>query len=126
MTDSIAQALSGRRLLLVLDNCEHVLDAAADLVEQLLAHTHDGEGDRDLPGGTAGGGRAVCGRSRRWTSPTGPTSAAVELFVERAQAVNPAFALDDEADATAVIGDLSAVWMGSRWRSSWRRRGWCR
>ena len=33
VTDSITQALSGRRLLMVLDNCEHVLDAAADLVE---------------------------------------------------------------------------------------------
>ena len=33
VTASITQALSGRRLLLVLDNCEHVLDAAADLVE---------------------------------------------------------------------------------------------
>ena len=31
------QALAGRRLLLVLDNCEHVLDAAADLVEAILA-----------------------------------------------------------------------------------------
>ena len=29
MIDRIAQALSGRRLLVVLDNCEHVLDAAA-------------------------------------------------------------------------------------------------
>ena len=39
VTDSIAEALSGRRLLLVLDNCEHVLDAAADLVETILART---------------------------------------------------------------------------------------
>ena len=39
VTDSIAQALSGRRLLIVLDNCEHVLDAAADLVETILART---------------------------------------------------------------------------------------
>ena len=33
----MAQALSGRRLLIVLDNCEHVLDAAAELVETILA-----------------------------------------------------------------------------------------
>ena len=35
MADSIATALSGRRLLVVLDNCEHVLDAAAELVETI-------------------------------------------------------------------------------------------
>ena len=32
VTESIARALSGRRMLIVLDNCEHVLDAAAELV----------------------------------------------------------------------------------------------
>ena len=36
MTASVVPALSGRRLLVVLDNCEHVLDAAADLVEAIL------------------------------------------------------------------------------------------
>jgi len=35
----LAQALAGRRLLIVLDNCEHVLDAAADLVETILARS---------------------------------------------------------------------------------------
>ena len=34
---TVADVLSGRRLLLVLDNCEHVVDAAADAVEWLLA-----------------------------------------------------------------------------------------
>ena len=39
MTDCIADALAGRRLLLVLDNCEHVLDAVADLVEAILTRS---------------------------------------------------------------------------------------
>ena len=39
VTESLALALSGRRLLLVLDNCEHVLDAAAELVEAVLTRT---------------------------------------------------------------------------------------
>ena len=39
VADSIVEALSGRRLLMVLDNCEHVLDAAAELVETILART---------------------------------------------------------------------------------------
>ena len=33
----MAAALEGRVRLLVFDNCEHVLDAAADLIEAILA-----------------------------------------------------------------------------------------
>ena len=33
--ESVARAISTKQLLLVLDNCEHVIDAAADLAEQL-------------------------------------------------------------------------------------------
>ena len=88
VTDSVAQALSGRRLLLVLDNCEHVLDAAADLVEAILARTDHGEGARDQPGGLR------VPAEQLWPVPSldvgaGPASAAVELFVERARAVCP-------------------------------------
>ena len=34
---SVAAALEGRSRLLVFDNCEHVLDAAADIIEAILA-----------------------------------------------------------------------------------------
>jgi predicted ATPase/class 3 adenylate cyclase len=34
---AVARALSGKRLLLLVDNCEHVLEAAADVVSRLLA-----------------------------------------------------------------------------------------
>ena len=34
--EAVANALSGKRLLLVLDNCEHVIDATAKMVEALL------------------------------------------------------------------------------------------
>ena len=37
VTESIVEALSGRRLLVVVDNCEHVLSAAADLVDAILS-----------------------------------------------------------------------------------------
>ena len=101
VTDSIAQALSGRRLLIVLDNCEHVLDAAADLVETILARTAtvtvmatSREGLR-LPA------------EQLWPVPSldvagGVDSAAVELFVERAQAVKPDFGPGAAADGEAV------------------------
>jgi predicted ATPase len=36
LADTLAAALAGRRLLLVLDNCEHVVDGAAALAEHLL------------------------------------------------------------------------------------------
>ena len=39
MSESVAAALEGRVRLLVFDNCEHVLDAAADLVEAILARS---------------------------------------------------------------------------------------
>src|SRR6202008_2825024 len=37
--ESVATALEGRIRLLVIDNCEHVLDAAADLIEAILTRS---------------------------------------------------------------------------------------
>ena len=39
VSESVAAALEGRVRLLVFDNCEHVLDAAADLIEAILAQS---------------------------------------------------------------------------------------
>ena len=39
MSESVAAALKGRMRLLVIDNCEHALDAAADLVEAIVARS---------------------------------------------------------------------------------------
>src|ERR1700682_1835973 len=39
VSESVAAALEGRDRLLVFDNCEHVRDAAADLVEAILSHS---------------------------------------------------------------------------------------
>ncbi len=101
VTASIAQALSGRRLLVVLDNCEHVLDAAAALVETILTRTSTANVIATSREGLR------LGAEHLWPVPSldlsgGVTSSAVELFVERARAVTPAFALKDEADVTAV------------------------
>ena len=98
---SIAQALAGRRLLVVLDNCEHVLDAAADLVEAILARSATTKVIATSREGLR------LGAEHLWAVPSlalggGVTSAAVELFVERARAVVAAFGLKDEADVTAV------------------------
>ena len=122
VSESVAAALEGRVRLLVFDNCEHVLDAAADLIEAILAQL----GDRDDPGHQprrAGRRRratmagAIAGRRR------GYRPAAVDLFVERARSVAPRFSMadDDGARWWRSVGVLTE----SRWRSSWRHRG-CR
>ncbi len=100
VTAAVTQALSGRRLLVVLDNCEHVIDAAADLVEAILAGTSTVQ-----VLATSREGLRV-GAEHLWPVPSldvgGDASAAVELFVERARAANPAFALLTDADSDAV------------------------
>jgi predicted ATPase/class 3 adenylate cyclase len=102
VTDSIATALSGRDMLIVLDNCEHVLDAAAELIETTLARA---EGVKVIA--TSREGLRV-EAERLWAVPpldtrAGPDSAAVQLFVERARAVNPGFTLGDDTDAIIEI-----------------------
>lgn len=113
LTDTVAEALSGRRALLVLDNCEHVVDAAADVVESILARS-----DTVTVLATSREGLRAAGERVVPVPPLalegGTASAAVALFVERARAVDPAFELDD-ASAEAVTGicnDLDGLALG--------------
>ena len=102
---SIASALSGQPLLIVLDNCEHVLDATAATVETILSHTElvhvlatSREGLRIAAEHIWPVASLAVGDGR--------SSFAVELFVERARAVRPTFDLDDngsELDAVVEI-----------------------
>jgi predicted ATPase len=97
---SVADALIGRHLLVIVDNCEHVLDAAAELVELIerraatvtvMATSREGLG---VPGEQA------------WPVPslaTGAESAAVRLFVERAGEVIPGYEPGGEADAVVEL-----------------------
>jgi len=101
VTASIAKALTGRRLLVVLDNCEHLLDAAADLVEAIMARSATTKVIATSREGLR------LGAEHLWAVPSldlggGVTSAAVELFVERARSVVAAFGLKDEADVAAA------------------------
>ncbi|ONI68007.1 hypothetical protein BWI15_33675 [Kribbella sp. ALI-6-A] len=97
-TDRLVEVIADRRILLVLDNCEHLVEEVAGLVDSLLAecprlrvlttsreplgipgeHLHQ-VGPLDLP-------------------PAGATDddyPAVRLFVDRARAVRPDFAVTD-------------------------------
>jgi predicted ATPase len=102
VADTVAVALSGREMLVVVDNCEHVLDAAAEVVEAILAHTKAVKVMATSREGLLAAGEQV------WPVPSldvaaGVASAAVELFVDRARAVLPGFGLGDPDDAGAVI-----------------------
>ncbi len=102
VADSVAAALEGRVRLLVFDNCEHVLDAAADLIEAILAASAT---TKIVATSREGLGIAD---EQLWPVPSldvgaGVDSAAVALFIERAQHVSPRFTAGDDEEAGAVV-----------------------
>ncbi len=109
VADLLASALSGREMLLVLDNLEHVLPAAP-LITDLLAACPDLtvlatsrarlrlSGERDVP-------VTPLALPQAGTSPAARdqlASGAIRLWVERARAANPAFSLTAANTATVV------------------------
>jgi len=104
--DTLVDALIAKRLLLVLDNCEHVLDATAELTERLVAQCPD---VRVLATSREPLGLAVEQRfplaplsvPERPGTGDAADSEAVALFVDRAGAV--AAGLDMPADLGPVI-----------------------
>ena len=80
--ESVAAALEGRIRLLVFDNCEHVVDAVADLVESILAQSAT---VKILSTSREGLGLAD---ERLWRVPSLDVSAAVELYTERTRALS--------------------------------------
>ncbi|WP_017559551.1 BTAD domain-containing putative transcriptional regulator [Nocardiopsis baichengensis] len=94
LVDWVRCALDGRRLLLVLDNCEHVVDPVAEAAGALLAA--DGVS-------TVVTGQEALGIPGEAVVPLAPLPVcdAVRLFTERARAASPGFALTD-ANAAGV------------------------
>ncbi|MFJ4013750.1 BTAD domain-containing putative transcriptional regulator [Streptomyces sp. NPDC090026] len=93
----LAEHCSGRRMLLLLDNCEHLVEAAALLAQRLL---------EDCPGlavlATSREPLGVPGELLRPVDPL-PDPVAVRLFADRGAAVRPGFRADaDKATARAV------------------------
>lgn len=94
----IVRYLAGRSLLVVFDNCEHVIDQSAGLAETLA--------------GTVPGLRLIAtsreplGVPGEVLVPVGPLTlpAAVKLFVDRARAVRPGFTADGHT--RPVINDI--------------------
>jgi predicted ATPase/class 3 adenylate cyclase len=106
-------ALRGKRALLIVDNCEHVLQAVGDVVERLLEHCPDFRvlatsreplhvrGERVVrlaPLALAAAG-----------SPAGATrlAPAVSLFLDRISDTAPGFSVaDDDAEGWASVGNI--------------------
>ena len=100
VTRSVAAALDGRSRLLVFDNCEHVLDAAAEMIEAIL---------------TLSSTVRILATSREalraadeqlWPVPsleTGHESPATRLFIERSHAVAPHISLTTGTDEPTVV-----------------------
>ncbi|WP_393059426.1 ATP-binding protein [Streptomyces sp. LN549] len=85
LVDHLAHGSRARSVLLILDNCEHVIDAAAALAETLLTRCPD---LRVLA--TSREPLGVPGESVRPLDPL-PADPALRLFTERARAVRPGF-----------------------------------
>jgi predicted ATPase len=119
LIDTLVAYLKSRDVLLVLDNCEHLIDACADLAERLLA------GCRGVRLLTTSRERLRIGGETTWRVPSlrspdprTPVSLpdvlacpAVQLFLERAKAVRPDFALGPAAAPTmaAVCARLEGL-----------------
>ena len=95
--DSLTRFIADRRMLVVLDNCEHLLDASAALIVALLG---------------ACSGLTLLTTSRESVGVAGEASwrvpslslagEAIELFTDRARHARPDFSVTGEADAAAV------------------------
>ncbi len=102
VAESVAAALEGRVRLLVFDNCEHVVDRVADLVEAILAASAT-----VTILATSREGLGVS-EEQLWRVPSldvnsGTESAAVNLFLDRAQSVVSDFSLAQPGEADAVV-----------------------
>ena len=105
--DALAQVLARRQLLLVLDNCEHVIGAAAELCGRLLLGADDVRvlATSREPLRIAGEARYRLG-PLTLPDPGDPVPAgeceAVTLFADRARRADASFALDEKTAAAAA------------------------
>ena len=110
---TLVDYLNSKRLLIVLDNCEHVIAACAGLASELLRHCADvhivatsreplnvsGEQVYRVPSLSMPDRSSVAAASS--TAESLSQYGSVQLFIERAKAVQPEFAVTD-ANAPAV------------------------
>lgn len=102
LAESIAEAMEGKTQLLVFDNCEHLRDAAAELIDTILVRS---TALRILA--TSREGLTIADEHLRVVPSLdvddGVGSAAVDLFADRARAVVADFELSDPDEASAAV-----------------------
>jgi predicted ATPase len=103
VAQSVAAALEGRVRLLVVDNCEHLLDAAADLIEAILDHSATVK----ILATSREGLRLA--DEQLWPVGSLAVDAAVDLFIERAHRVNPASLADDASVVAEICRRLDGI-----------------
>jgi non-specific serine/threonine protein kinase len=115
LLSAVAQRLSIGKILVVLDNCEHLIDAAATLVQQLLSRS------QDLRILVTSRQRLGLAGEATWRAPSlaiaepdelpadaaksveaAREAPAVQLFIERAREARPDFVMATREDAEAV------------------------
>ncbi|MFA9429940.1 BTAD domain-containing putative transcriptional regulator [Egicoccus sp. AB-alg2] len=105
--EALTAAVAGQRRLVVLDNCEHLLDEVADVVARLLAAAPDvrvlatSRAPLGVPGEVVWSVPPLALPAADADPTTVAATAAVELFVQRVRAHTPTYALRD-ADTPAV------------------------
>jgi predicted ATPase/DNA-binding CsgD family transcriptional regulator len=115
---SLLAQLPGRRMLVCLDNCEHVLDAAADVADAILRHCPEVAVLTTSREPLGVPGEAV------WRVPSLSEEEALALFVERGSSVRPWFSLDPSSEAAVrtmcarldgipLALELAAAWLGA-------------
>ncbi|MGX9889685.1 AfsR/SARP family transcriptional regulator [Streptomyces sp. NPDC002276] len=95
--ERLAEHCGRRRMLIVLDNCEHVVDAAARLVEALLERCPE-----LTVLATSREPLGVPGELLRPVEPL-PDPVALRLLAERGAAARPGFTVEDDIEACAEI-----------------------
>ena len=117
LTESIADYLEGRRMLVILDSCEHLTDAVRSLGQQVLPL----------------GGSAILATSREpiglqaeqlyGLNPLDPDSDGVTLFMERAQAKDHSFqpTPSESADVREICRRLDGIPLAIELAAAWVR-----
>jgi len=116
LVDVIAEAIGDRRPLLILDNCEHVIDACAGVADALAA--------RCPALGLLATSRIplrIAGERVLTVPPLRIKDEALPLFVDRARAASAAFALDqtNRQDVETICRRLDGMPLALELAASW-------
>jgi predicted ATPase/DNA-binding SARP family transcriptional activator/tetratricopeptide (TPR) repeat protein len=98
--ERLAEHCGKRRMLLILDNCEHVVDAAARLVEELLARCPE-----LTVLATSREPLGVPGELLRPVDPL-PEPVALRLLADRGAAARPGFEVDADEETAAACAEI--------------------